>query len=145
MDKKIKNMALSLALSGLVIMIYSQTSLFAADIKDLNYPKRKINIHGKEITVWVADDEAKRVLGLQNILKLPKDTGMLFVFDKPGAYCFWNKNTYLDLKLIFMNKGSIVQESRLPSIKNGIATICPDLEADSVLEIEDAEEMRNVK
>jgi uncharacterized membrane protein (UPF0127 family) len=146
MDSKLKvsKVFFAILFSG-VIMFYLQNQLFAANIEDLNYQKRKITIHDKEITVWVADDEAKRILGLQNILKLPKDCGMLFVFDKPDLYCFWNKNTFLNLKLIFMNKGVIVQESKLPAIKNGSLTVCTNSAADSVLEIEDTEEMQNAK
>lgn len=146
MDNKLRiNKTLFFALFSVVIMFYSHLPLFAAGIEDLDYQKRKITIYDKEITVWVADDEAKRVLGLQNVLRLPKDTGMLFIFDKPDHYCFWNKNTLLNLKLIFINKGKIVQESKLPSIKNGLVTICASLEADSVVEIEDNYEMQNTK
>lgn len=40
---------------------------------------------------------------------LPPDTGMLFVFDRPGLPCFWMKNTPLPLSIAFIDqRGRIV-------------------------------------
>ena len=32
---------------------------------------------------------------------LPDDTGMLFVFEQPGTYCFWMRNTPSPLSIAF--------------------------------------------
>ncbi|MFA5008702.1 MAG: DUF192 domain-containing protein [Candidatus Omnitrophota bacterium] len=97
--------------------------------------KRKMNISGKELTVWVVDSEVKRLQGLQNIIWMPKDRGMLFVFNAPDRYCFWNKNTFIPLNLIFMRGEKIVNEIYLKPIWQGKQTVCPVEPADAVLEI----------
>lgn len=97
--------------------------------------KRKIKVLDKELLVWVADKEEARLQGLQNIIWMPKSRGMLFVFDAPDKYCFWNKNTLMPLKLIFMRDGKVTEELKLKPVWRGRETICPRYEADSVVEV----------
>lgn len=58
---------------------------------------------GFNITLDVASDEIKRRLGLMFRRELPKDRGMLFVFDKEDEQAFWMKNTYIPLDIIFVS------------------------------------------
>jgi hypothetical protein len=97
--------------------------------------RRKIKVLDKELIVWVADTSEARLKGLQNIIWMPKNRGMLFVFETPDKYCFWNKNTLMPLKLVFMRDGYVTEEIELNSIWKGKQTVCPRYEADSVLEI----------
>jgi len=105
----------------------------------LRFPleKRKIKVLDKELTVWVADTEQARLKGLQNIIWMPKNCGMLFVFDAPDKYCFWNKNTLMPLRLIFMRDGYVTEEIKLNPVWKGKQTVCPRYEADCVIEIID--------
>ena len=101
------------------------------------FEERKIKFSDKKLIVWVADTYDKRLQGLQNIIWMPKDRGMLFVFDAADRYCFWNKNTLIPLKLIFMRQGIVTEEMELAPIWKGKQTVCPRYEADSVIEVID--------
>lgn len=131
MKRKIfKIILITVFLSLLFVAGFWFTAIFRVSLQ-----KKKITVNAKEVIVWVADTQSAREQGLQNIIWLPKNSGMLFVFDRPGQYCFWNKNTLRSLKLIFMRDKKVTEEIRLQSIWKGKQTVCPMYEADSVLEI----------
>ncbi len=52
-------------------------------------------------TVEVADTDAERSLGLMNRERLPKSSGMLFVYETPRHAVFWMMNTLIPLDMIF--------------------------------------------
>ncbi|MFA5337066.1 MAG: DUF192 domain-containing protein [Candidatus Omnitrophota bacterium] len=116
------------------IIIFFVAFWFTAIFR-LPLEKRKIKVSDKKLIVWVADTHDKRLQGLQNIIWMPKDRGMLFAFDSADRYCFWNKNTLIPLKLIFMRQGIVTEEIELAPIWKGRQTICPRYEADSVVEV----------
>lgn len=75
-----------------------------------------INIKIKDINIQaeVARDAFSRSIGLKFRQELPKDQGMLFVFDTPGIYGFYMKDTLIDLDIAFIDKDhSIIQISSL--------------------------------
>jgi uncharacterized membrane protein (UPF0127 family) len=55
------------------------------------------------IDIELAQDEAKRELGLMYRDKLAENQGMLFVFEDEATRSFWMKNTVLPLDMIFVN------------------------------------------
>ncbi|MCK9615442.1 MAG: DUF192 domain-containing protein [Candidatus Omnitrophica bacterium] len=120
---------LVLLLSGLIFWL---TAIFRFPLE-----QKRMEVSGKQLIVWVADTYDKRLQGLQNIIWMPKDRGMLFIFDSADRYCFWNKNTLMPLKLIFMRQGIITEEIELVPIWKGKQTVCPRYEADSVIEVID--------
>lgn len=124
-----------LSCTGVVIILLTLFVWFCGAFFRLGLPRRAITVEGKEVTVFVADTPDLREKGLQHIVWMPSDGGMQFVFPEPGRYCFWNKNTYLDLKLIFMRRGKIVETVTLPSFWHGAKTICPGEDVDAVIEI----------
>lgn len=63
----------------------------------------KVSIGNKEYKVKEANSEEEREKGLQNVKELPKDEGMLFIFDQPGKHTMWMKDTLIPLDQIFIN------------------------------------------
>jgi uncharacterized membrane protein (UPF0127 family) len=71
-----------------------------------NYKKIKTKIKGKPGTysLWVADTPKKRSTGLSKIRSLPKNKGMIFVYDDDAPRSFTMKNTFIPLQIIFLDK-----------------------------------------
>ena len=57
----------------------------------------------QEFTVKVARSNEERRLGLMHLTQLPKDRGMLFVFESDVTGGFWMKNTLIPLDIIYIN------------------------------------------
>lgn len=127
-------MKLKLLFIILFVLLSGFLFWFTAALR-LQLKEKKLNISGRDLTVWVADTQEARFKGLQNIIWLPKGRGMLFTFSTPGKYCFWNKNTLIPLKLIFMRGEKITEVFELRPIWKGQQTICPNYDADCVIEV----------
>lgn len=52
----------------------------------------------------IADDDKERNQGLMDVNDLPKDKGMLFIFEDNKARSFWMANTPLSLDIMFVNE-----------------------------------------
>jgi uncharacterized membrane protein (UPF0127 family) len=62
-----------------------------------------------EVRVEIADNTSERAKGLMNRTALPKDQGMLFVFDSEQELSFWMSNTLIPLSIAYMDsEGRIV-------------------------------------
>jgi len=68
------------------------------------FEKRQLRIGGKIITVEIADTPSKQARGLMFRKSLPKDHGMLFVFESERELSFWMKNTLIPLSIGFFDK-----------------------------------------
>lgn len=72
-----------------------------------------LNAEGEDITtieVAVADEPDERNMGLMDVNNLPKDKGMLFIFEEQQPLSFWMANTPLPLDIFFVNEsGEIVR------------------------------------
>ena len=67
------------------------------------------------VRVEIADTEAKRQRGLMFRETLGPNEGMIFLFEEPGFYPFWMKNTLIPLDMLWLD-GS----ARVVSIANAV-------------------------
>lgn len=101
------------------------------------YETKQMQIANAALSVFIADTAEKRTQGLMNITSLSEDIGMLFVFSDAAPRTFWNKNTYIDLDIIWIHEDRVVGISHLPAIpKSGtIGTVSSPGNARFVLEV----------
>ena len=72
-------------------------------IEETRPGRTKLNVGIKTIWVEVVGDPQSREKGLMFRESLPRDEGMLFVFENPDYQSFWMKNTYLPLDIAFID------------------------------------------
>lgn len=66
--------------------------------------------NGAKLSVEFARTDKERNRGLMHRTKLPKDSGMLFIFPTEKTLSFWMKDTYINLDIGFFNKEKILTE-----------------------------------
>jgi len=102
-----------------------------------NNQAKKYSINNKNYCLLIADSQDEWEKGLM-FYKKPLDfDGMIFIFPDKRVRSFWNKNTYLDLDLYWMDEDKVVNKSYLPLIimtKNPL-TVSSPREVDRVVEI----------
>ncbi|TSC72132.1 MAG: hypothetical protein G01um101470_409 [Parcubacteria group bacterium Gr01-1014_70] len=102
------------------------------------YEKKEIQIGNASLNVFVADTPEKRTRGLMGVSHLAEDAGMLFIFSDSSPRTFWNKNTLIDLDLLWISENRVVGISALPSISQSggeIVSIRSPKSADKVVEM----------
>lgn len=66
-------------------------------------------------TVYVADNFVKWVIGYMNVTSYdPRGVGavgMLFIFPRNSTYCFWMKNTYIPLRIVWVSGSRITGQA----------------------------------
>jgi len=62
-----------------------------------------ILVGNKKYDVEVAENEEERMKGLQEVIEMDDDKGMLFIFPEPQHVDFWMKDTEIPLDIIFIN------------------------------------------
>ncbi|MDH7476054.1 MAG: DUF192 domain-containing protein [Microgenomates group bacterium] len=99
----------------------------------------KINyfLENKNVTLLIADTPEKWERGLMFVKKLDDADGMIFIFPDKKIRTFWNKNTFVDLDIYWINGKNIIGKDFLPSIsKTGkITTVDSKKEVNKVIEI----------
>lgn len=64
-------------------------------------------IKNQKFTLMVAQSEKDKTRGLSGRQSLSANTGMIFIFDKPGVYSFWMKDMKFPIDMIFLNNNKI--------------------------------------
>lgn len=87
----------------------------------------------------VAVTGKEKELGLGNRKDLPKDHGMLFVYDHKEKYPFWMKNMHFPIDIIWIDDRTIVDITKnVPVSNNPIDSLpiyYPAVPVDKILEI----------
>ena len=100
---------------------------------------KAISIRNHKFTVEVADTDTLRVKGLSGRKNLDKNSGMLFVFQKPSFYSFWMKGMNFPLDFIWINDETIVDLTENVPIskedKTRMSTYTSGVPVDKVLEV----------
>jgi len=89
------------------------------------------------LSAEVARSEAKKTAGLSGKEPLEEGNGMLFVFDEPGRYSFWNKDMAFPIDIIWIHNDIITEvHEELPAFKDAVsALVTPLADANFVLEV----------
>ena len=95
-----------------------------------------LKINGVEVRVEVADTQETREIGLSDREVLQTDTGMLFIFDKPGRHGFWMKDMNFAIDIVWIDeKSQVVGLERDVSPETFPQVFYPDRAVKYVLEI----------
>lgn len=87
-----------------------------------------VEINDKEYICDVAITDNEKIEGLQGVKELPKDRGMLFVYEKPQTVKFWMYKTEIPLDIIFIS-----EDEEVISIYKGMPNSREMAEEDNVL------------
>ncbi|HET7547094.1 MAG TPA: DUF192 domain-containing protein [Usitatibacter sp.] len=67
-----------------------------------------LHVGSQALKVEIAASEAERNRGLMFRKSLPREEGMLFIFDDPGYYAMWMKNTLIPLSVAFVDREGVI-------------------------------------
>jgi len=97
----------------------------------------RYRLENKNYCLRVADSTEEWRKGLMNIRKPVDYDGMLFVFPEKQPRTFWNKNTYLDLEIYWIDGEQIVGKDELPSVlqTRKVVMVSSGREVDRVVEV----------
>jgi len=98
----------------------------------LSYPD------GTHILVEIADTNEKRARGLMFREHMASGQGMLFVFEEPGRWTFWMKNTKIPLDILWLdqNKRTVDITENIPGcVQEPCLQYQPSRDASYVLEV----------
>lgn len=64
---------------------------------------------GQRLSLELAITTEEQIQGLSDRKSLPKNTGMLFVYNESKDRSFWMKDCYISLDMIWLDKNGVVQ------------------------------------
>jgi uncharacterized membrane protein (UPF0127 family) len=63
----------------------------------------QLTVAGATYELRIADEDPEKEKGLGGLERLPKDEGMLFVFDRSDYYIFWMKDMNFPLDILWID------------------------------------------
>ena len=100
-QKKIRS-APKLVISFAVVALF--TALLFTSLAAQHRKIETITINGARLNVERAESNEEKRRGLCCRESLNSDAGMLFLYDEPGFYEFWMKDTYIPLDIIWISE-----------------------------------------
>jgi len=139
--KKINYFIVIIFLPAIIIVLLFLNFVVGPYIVKTTYKDFKIisySLNGKRLNLLVADTPQKWERGLMYYRKLQGVNGMIFIFPDEKLRTFWNKNTFMDLNLYWLDNDSIIGSSLLPSINKSkeIVTVNSQKPVNKVIELE---------
>lgn len=67
-----------------------------------------VTVDSQTFSVEIANDEAKREVGLSKKSSLGEKDGMLFIFPEKGKYSFWMRDMKFPIDIIYIDNDTIV-------------------------------------
>ena len=121
----------------LLVLFTSFLSIFLIKNSCQNKKAKVYKIGEKKYCLLEAKNEVEWMRGLMNVKKPVDFDGMIFLFPEKNYRTFWNKNTYLDLDIYWLDNEEVVDKDNLPSIEKTkeIFTISSPKPVDRVVEI----------
>lgn len=101
-------------LSGTLFVVVGSFLYRYYSSSDRYFRTMDIVVGGEPLRVWIADTPEKRQKGLMGITALPDGRGMIFLFPEEKERVFWNKNTLVDLDVLWIADGIVAGVMFLP-------------------------------
>lgn len=106
--------------------------------RPLALPSHRISFQGQvpaSFAISLAKTPTEREQGLMFKASLPKNEGLLFLFNDDSKHCFWMKNTSIPLDIVFMNHTWHVVDIITNTTPFSTTPLCPKENARYVLEL----------
>ena len=100
----------------------------------------KLEINDKEYNVLIARTEEEKERGLQDVIELEPNEGMLFLYNEPQELSFWMHDTSIELKIVFIDEDWEVKKIELGKPFDETPITCDDVQY--VLELHPDAEVR---
>lgn len=124
--------------AGFIIALVLLLTLFVfVNRTSLNQREVVYTLGTKTYRLWVADTRESWERGLMFFRRLDGVDGMIFLFPDKQYRTFWNKNTYLDLDVLWLEDDRVVGRGFLPSIEKSerIVTVSSNFKVNKVIEL----------
>jgi len=95
-------------ISFLLLLFLMADIALAAD-----FPLHTLQLNNRLYQIELADNNARRTQGLMHRPELAEDAGMLFLYQRPGDYRIWMKNTLIPLLVIWLDADARIIEMQI--------------------------------
>lgn len=92
-------------IAGLVtLLVYSVATYAIANFR----PTTELRLGSGVYGLWVADEETERIQGLSGVEELPRNGGLLMIFDEDRTHGIWMRDMKIPLDIVWINKNKTV-------------------------------------